>query len=372
MQPVSPPLFGRGSPQLELWDNVWPDRWEKRIDGDLKFLPLIKYSQPQSIIRGIIEENRYAIRAAYIQGGNPLLSYSNARRVMEAFKKLEFVAVADMFMTPTAAFADIVLPAASYLEFDSIVKPPYSYPMISVQQKVARTGESRSDYEIVNGLARKLGLEEYFWESEEECLDYVLKPAGLSFDELRKVAIIPGNTQYRSYETKTLDTPSGKIELYSNRLKEWGLDPLPAYYESPETPYSDPGLAKEYPLVLTTWKSAPYRHSGGRQIPTLRGSHPQPVVTIHPETADALGIEQGNWVYIETQRGRIRQKACLTPDISPRVVGVDYAWWFPEKGPEAQYGWEESNVNLLTDDKPPFNKEMGSAILRGIVCKVYK
>ena len=112
---------------------MWPDRWEKRIDGDLKFLPLIKYSQPQSIIRGIIEENPYAIRAAYIQGGNPLLSYSNARRVMEAFKKLEFVAVADMFMTPTAAFADIVLPAASYLEFDSIVKPPYSYPMISVQ-----------------------------------------------------------------------------------------------------------------------------------------------------------------------------------------------------------------------------------------------
>ena len=221
-------------------------------------------------------------------------------------------------------------------------------------------------------MARKLGLEEYFWESEEECLDYVLKPAGLSFDELRKVAIIPGNTQYRSYETKALDTPSGKIELYSNRLKEWGLDPLPAYYESPETPYSDPGLAEEYPLVLTTWKSAPYRHSGGRQIPTLRGSHPQPVVTIHPETADALGIEQGNWVYIETQRGRICQKACLTPDISRWVVGVDYAWWFPEKGADQLYGWRESNINILTDDTPPYNRELGSTNLRGILCKVYK
>jgi anaerobic selenocysteine-containing dehydrogenase len=93
---------------------------------------------------------------------------------------------------------------------------------------------------------------------------------------------------------------------------------------------------------------------------------------IHPETADKLGIKEGDWVYIETMRGRIRQKATLTAGIDPRVVGVDYGWWFPEKGVSELYGWAESNVNILTNDKPPFNREMGSANLRGFLCKVYK
>ena len=100
--------------------------------------------------------------------------------------------------------------------------------------------------------------------------------------------------------------------------------------------------------------------------------HPEPVVTIHPETADKLEIGQDDWVYIETKRGRIRQKASLTNDIDPKVVGIDYAWWFPEKEPSNLYGWQESNINMLTDDKPPYNSEMGSTNLRGISCKVYK
>ncbi|GAI04922.1 unnamed protein product, partial [marine sediment metagenome] len=77
-------------------------------------------------------------------------------------------------------------------------------------------------------------------------------------------------------------------------------------------------------------------------------------------------------VYIETRRGRIRQKAYLTTGIDPRVVGVDYAWWFPEKGASSLYGWAESNINILTDNKPPFNRETGSTNLRGMLCKVYK
>jgi len=372
VQPSPLPLIGRRSPELELRDEMSLAQWQKRVGADLKLMPPMGYVQPQSIIKAIIEEDPYPIRVAYIQGANPLLSYSNAREAYEALMRLDFLAVADMFMTPTAALADVVLPVATYLEFDSIVTPPYSYPVTSVQQKATRVSECRSDYEILRDLARKLGLGEYFWDAEEQCLDSVLKPAGLSFDEFRKVGIIPGGKQYRSYAIKNLETPSGKVELYSSQLKGWGLDPLPAYYEPPETPYSDPELAKEYPLILTTWKSAPFRHSGGRQITALRGMHPEPMVNIHPETADKLGIKEGDRVYIETRRGRIRQKAYLTTGIDPRVVGVDYAWWFPEKGASSLYGWAESNINILTDDKPPFNRETGATNLRGILCKVYK
>jgi len=77
-------------------------------------------------------------------------------------------------------------------------------------------------------------------------------------------------------------------------------------------------------------------------------------------------------VYIETRRGRIKQKAILINDIDPRVVGVDYDWWFPEKGSSSIYSWQESNINILTDNKPPYNREMGSLNLWGMLCRIYK
>jgi len=358
--------------ESSLWDRIPEDKREKRVGAEYKMLPIEKRVLPQRLIKAILEEKPYPIHAAFIQGANPLLSYSNTQEVFRALKKLDFLVVADMFMTPTAALADIVLPVATYLEFDSIVTPPYSHAVILVQQKVTRVGECRSDYEILCALAEKLSLGEYFWDTEEECLDATLKPAGLTFQELKKVGVIFGTKHYRKYEADGFATPSGKVEIYSSQLKEWGFDPLPTYYEPPESPYSAPELAREYPLLFTTWTSEPYRHSGGRQIATLRALHPEPVVWINTETATKLGIRDGDWVYIETKRGKIRQKAALTTGIDPRVVVADYDWWFPEKGASELYGWAESNINILTDDKPPYNREMGSTNLRGVLCKIYK
>ena len=194
----------------------------------------------------------------------------------------------------------------------------------------------------------------------------------IDFDEFRERQTLSGDKEYYHYKAKGFTTPSGKVELYSDRLREWGFDPLPVYYEPPETPYSDPGLAKDYPLILTSWKSEYYRHSRQRQVKALRQYHPEPSVYIHPETPARLGISEGDWVWVATKRGRIKQKAAFSEEIDPRVVGVDYAWWFPEKGADQLYGWRESNINILTDDTPPYNRELGSTNLRGILCKVYK
>jgi anaerobic selenocysteine-containing dehydrogenase len=252
---------------------------------------------------------------------------------------------------------------------------PPNGALVQLQRKVAQIGECRSDHEIINGLAKKLGLEEYFWGSIDDFWDAILEPAGLTFEEFKRIGLFTGKgdkSKYRIYERSGFKTPSGRVELYSGQLEEGGFDPLPSYNEPPETPYSAPELAKEYPLQCTTRKSAVYRHSGGRQIPSLRRSHPEPVVTIHPETATKLGIEDGDWVYIETERGRIKQKADLSTGVDPRVVVLDHAWWFPERGEAELFGWAESNYNVLTNDKPPFNREMGSANLRGFACNVYK
>lgn len=367
------PLAPLVEEQPMVSSKVPEDKWANRLGLEYKTLPGIKRVLPQRIVKTILDEKPYPIRAWYIQGANPLVTFANAQETYRAMQKVDFLAVADLFMTPSAAMADIVLPAATYFEFDSVVSPPYSNAAILPQQKVVRVGECRSDYEILAALAEKLGIRELFWGTEEDLADAILKPAGVTFKELAQRGGIAGTKRYNDHiENEGFATPSGKVEIYSSQMEGWGYDPLPAYHEQPETPLSDPELAKEYPLVFTSAKSGPYRHSGGRQIASLRSQHPEPVVNINPGTAKKLGIKDGDWVYIETKRGRIKQKADLTKGLDPRVIVADYAWWFPEKGASELYGWAESNINILTDGDPPYNPEIGSTNLRGILCRVYK
>ncbi|HDR67916.1 MAG TPA: hypothetical protein ENN61_02570, partial [Bacteroidaceae bacterium] len=358
--------------QFKLDDIVSPFLWNKSIDAHNKPQPAIYEVIPQSIIKAMLHGDPYRIRAAYLQGCNALLSWPDAKETLEALQKLEFLAVSELFMTPTAALADIVLPAATYLEFDSICSPPY-YPAHQVQQKVTEVGECWSDLKILNQLAEISGLKEYFWKNEEQALDEMLQPAGLTFRELKKSAIIKGSKLYESYRINGFETPSRKVELYSEQLKIWGYDPLPVFYEIPAT--IDEGTSpvkKEYPLILTNYKSSQFRHSGGRQIDSLRGSHPEPTAILNSITGKNLGIREGDWIYIETNRGKIKQKAVLNPNIDERVIVVDYGCWFPERDAPGLYGWADSNVNVLTSNKLPVNKELGSPNFRGITCRVQR
>jgi len=361
----------RYAPELTLEHMLSEEKRKVRLGSDHGFAPFYQYAHPPSAIKAIVEGKPYPVRMAYIQGANVLVTYPNATEVFKALMGLDFLVVADLFMTPTAALADIVLPSASFLEFDSIVNPPY-YPIAAVQQKAAELSECWPDFKILNELAKKMGLGEYFWKNEGSFLDVILKPVGIDFDAFKETGVLSGDKEYYHYKTTGFATPSGKVELFSDRLMEWGFDPLPTYHEPLETPYSAPELAKEYPLVFTSWKSEYYRHSGQRHIQALRKLHPEPVVHVHPETAATLHINEGDWVWVATKRGRIRQKAVLSQDLDPRVVGVDYAWWYPEKGAQDQYGWRESNINMLTDDSAPYSRELGTTNLRGVVCKVYK
>jgi anaerobic selenocysteine-containing dehydrogenase len=361
----------RGSAEFICQDRIPPEIRAKRLSVHDGLMPIVYYALHQSIIKAILHDDPYPIRAAYLQGGNFLASYTHAQEVYQALGSLDFLVAADMFMTPSAMMADIVLPVATYLEFDSVGQP-WHYPIISIQQKVAEIGECWSDGRILNELASKFGFSDHVWEDMHQALDTVLKPAGITFQEFRNTGFIVGNKKYRHFMKEGFDTPSKKVELYSQRLKEWGFDPLPIYHELPETPYSEPELAKEYPLIMTSRKADVYRHSGGRQISSLRKVRPEPVFKIHPETARGLEIAEGDWAYIATCRGRIRQKASLEESLDPRIIEIAYAWWFPEEEPAKMFGWQRSNINILTDNKPPYNREMGSPNMRGILCKVYK
>ncbi len=367
-------ILGRWSHELELRDKLTRAERQRKVDPDL--LPDFRYVTPQSIVKAILEKDPYPPKGAFIQACNPLSSWCGASSVYDAFKELDFLAVSDLFMTPTAALADIVFPAASYLESDGIqMPPPPGSFMAQVQQKVAQVGDCRSDIEIVNGLAKHLGLGEYFWDSAEGFWDYVLSKTGLTFQEFKKKGRLmadKGALTYKKYEKRGFKTPSGKVELYSQQLKELGFAPLPEYHEIPEGMNNPAEFAEEYPLFCTSMKTAPYRHSTGKQISPLREGYPDPVVKIHPDTARRSGLKKDDWATIETIRGKIRQKVVLNEDLDPRVIVADYAWWFPEKGKENLYGWRESNYNVLTNADLPHSPEVGSNNIRGFACRIEK
>jgi anaerobic selenocysteine-containing dehydrogenase len=173
-------------------------------------------------------------------------------------------------------------------------------------------------------------------------------------------------------EQEGFATPSGKVELYCSKLEAMGFDPLPYYVESPESPYSSPDLFRDYPLIMTTGaRKEGYFHSEGRQIGSLRSLNPDPLLEIHPDTAKALNISEGDRVRVESPRGgKIELKAKLTDIIHPGVVSAPHSWWFPEDNPP-EYGFRRSNINMLTGGLP-YDPHTGSESWRSFLCKVYK
>lgn len=315
----------------------------------------------------------YPVKAFLIFGSNPLVTYANPREVFESLSALDQLVVMDIFMTPTAELADIVLPAATWLEADGVQGYPIGVDLhVLAQQKVVRLWESRQDEEVLAELAGRMGLEAGA-EPLEEILDRRLRGLGLSFEQLKEKGSVSPPLVYKKYEQmKMFLTPSGKVELYSSILDGLGYDPLPYYEEPPESPLSTPELLGEYPFILITGSRVPYFfHSEHRQVPALRRRHPDPIVQVHPETAKRLGIGDEDWVWIETRRGKIQQKASITDRIDPRVVHVEHGWWFPEEeGPE--YGVWRSNANILTDNGPPYDPAMGTYQLRALLCRLSK
>jgi anaerobic selenocysteine-containing dehydrogenase len=229
---LPPAVEPGGSAGLHLRDLVPLERRYTRVGAEEGLLPNYFSALPQKLVKAMLTSDPYPVRAAFIQGGSFLHSYSNALEVRSALESLDFLAVSDYFMTPTAELADVVLPVSMFLEIDSVCNAE-SDPLASIIQKVAQIGECRSDLSIINGLGHRLGLGEHFWADEHSALDLLLAPSGMTFEQFREIGVISGSKSYRVYGDSGFPTPSGKVELYSEQLEEWGFDPLPVYREPP-------------------------------------------------------------------------------------------------------------------------------------------
>jgi anaerobic selenocysteine-containing dehydrogenase len=143
---------------------------------------------------------------------------------------------------------------------------------------------------------------------------------------------------------KRFPTPSGKVELYSEILQDFGWDPLPVHREASETPVSTPELAKKYPIILCTGRIVSSFHHWGHWLPWTAELEPHRWINIHPELAKKLGVRDGETVVVENDRGKLEGPAWVTDMVDPRMV------WIPESWDREQPFFPYEDVNVLTDD----------------------
>ncbi len=355
--------------------------------GAREYRPIKEFRQnalPDAILEQVFTGDPYPIKGIWIQTSNPVANTGmDPKKWHEALKKVDFVVAVDLFLTPSAMLADVVLPSSTYLEKDSV--RAWWTPLQAIK-KIISYEECKTDIEINLEVARRF-KPDLTWNNSEEILDEIVSPSGMTYKQLKEKGwVMPPEghpTQpYQRYEKGLLrkdgkrgfSTTSGKIEFCSSMLEKWELNPLPYYEEPPFSPISTPDLYEKYPLIMMTGRrSSLFFHSEHRQIPWLRELDPDAIVEIHPEAARDLGIINGEEVWVENQFGRCRRKAKVTPMIHPKMVMVPAGWWFPEKeGTEPSlFGVWDVNVNQLIPNKC-VGKSGHGAPIKNMLCKVYK
>ncbi len=330
-------------------------------------------SNNSSIIKAMLNGDPYPVKAFInLRDFNPLLCLPDSRKVLEAIKKLELFAAITDFITPTNEFADILLPSALPLEFDSVAS--YGNYLCARQKIVEPPGKCRNPVDIIIELEKKTSryTERRLipWDNAAQFNDYRLKKCNLNFNDLKERCSIEFPVHYKKYLKHGFKTQSGKIEIYSILLEEYGQDPFPAYQEPKEDRGPASGPAKKYPLLLINSREAVYylsrpRFSWAREII----SYPQ--LEIHAQTAKERGINNGDYVWIETLKGRCKHQAKVTNKISPNVVCGAYGWWFMEK-PGPEHGCFETGINSVISSDPITDSIIGTPTLKGSFCEVRK
>ena len=339
--------------------------------------------QAYEIYNAITTGRPYPVKALISFGGNLIVSNGDTRRGVQALQELDFYAHVDCYENPTARYADILLPAASAWESESVGL--YNWRdkgHVQMRRSVVEPEyQRRSDIDVIFALAKRLALDGIFFGGDAEAgFDDMLSPLGKRASDIREMVegmAIPLPPRYRKYaevdsgsgRPKGFDTPSGLMEIYCKRFAEYGHDPLPRYSARPER---NVDVAK-YPLLLTSSKSGAFIHGSYRSIPSLRKLVPEPYLDINPKTAGAKGIGDGDWVALETPKGSIRLKARFNADIDPAVVCGEEGWWqgceelgLPGYDPFAETG---ANLNLIIGNDV-IDQITGSVPHRGHPCQV--
>ncbi len=294
-----------------------------------------------------------------------LLSFPNPQKVAKALKKLEFIVFVDSMPKELMWFADLVLPTPTFFEkkhtelaFCKLGEPGYN--VLKARQPVPPLYDTRGWLYILMELGKRLDEKlgtKYWWLADENgnplrpvtVDDYheaFAKAAGLTSEELEKIpnGIWVKEVPYKP--KKKYNTPSGKIEIYSNVFEKYGYNPLPKWKER----YAKP--SKDYPFYILTRRWAGHKHSGPvtSDNPYSLDAFPSPFCWINDGTARKLGIRDGDWVYVESPHGKIKIRAKLTKILRPDCVIVEHD--FGHTFPMLRYGGKWPSESYLLPSRP--------------------
>lgn len=378
--------LGRDKHPLFEWWGLWgnaTDIWKAGVSGD-----------------------PYPVKGGVCQSGD-FMNMGNTTLAWQALMQLDFFFDIDLWHHPTSELADVILPCQHWLEVGTPRQSQGSSGALGACVPcVEPLAESKYDPEIVEGIYEKVGIP-WGWDPENpypsisEIQDHVVRKVSPSWNEfceefqengwwdVKKLAPDDWGT-YRRYETGFMrkaytddpssanvipgfNTPTMKQEIWCTIMETYhgAEDALPDYRPGMMSRAAAPEYWDEYPTMCITGRRIPvYFHSEHRQLPWCREQWVVPRVEVNPEDAAKWGVNQGEWVWIESPFGKIRQTVDLFYGISAGTINCEHAWWFPEC-PAPEHGWRYSAVNQLVNNDVD-DPHCGSSVVRGYPVKVYK
>jgi thiosulfate reductase/polysulfide reductase chain A len=302
-----------------------------RLDGVPWKYPLVplKLGVFQELRDNILTGDPYQAHGWFIARQNPVMSIPDRGKTLKAFGKMDFIATVDIIMNDTAWYSDVVLPEASYLErYDPLL--PVGGKAFIRQPVIEPQGEAQSALWIYKQLGERLGLGDYFqYEDEEDYLRQQLEPLGVSLEEVK----LKGYAEMPEEETDgeiTFNTPSGKIEVYSETLKNAGFSPWPTWEEPP---YPEEGQ-----FYLLTGKVAQHTQFGTQNNQLLHKYSDEPRLWMNAKTAAEKGLNEGDWVEVTSEVGKLNVLLHATEAIRPDCVYMTPGYGHLSKGLTTAYG----------------------------------
>lgn len=342
-----------GAERFPLWSG--PDSWHMACHNP-------------TAIEAMLSGRPYPLRALYVSGVNITVTYPDTRRTLAALGSLDFLAVATHMMTPTAEVADIVLPKTTTIEEEEVSLMASANAVLYTAAAAPPVGAARSDLDIAIGLVERLAArgalwrDLFQWRTQKEFNHFLLGDSGIDLEALR----CDGFARYAPGAPPPRNTPTGRIELYCERLAALGLDPLPNW-----TPRAD-DAAGDYPFLLMTGdREKSYHHSRFREQGWATKVSPDPRLLIHPADAARLGLADGDWVKLETAAavGTCRLRLNVTENTPEGVLSTGMGWWRPE-APAPERGALDININAAVSYGAPWDPVSGSADTRGLRCRI--
>jgi anaerobic selenocysteine-containing dehydrogenase len=289
------------------------------------------------------------VKALIVYNSNPVAVAPDSTRVAKGFAREDlFTVVLEHFQTDTADYADILLPATTQLEHLDVVKPYGHYYMMANNPAIAPLGESKPNTEIFRLLARRMGFADECFDDSDEVLAQTAIAKDWDFTTVRELGwkrFGPPKGTARN-ATGGFDTPSGKVEFYSQRAIARGLDPLPDYIAPNEDTRSE--AARRYPLAMISPPARHFLNSSFVNVQSLRSVEGEPWLDIHPLDAEGRGIEEGSYVRVYNDRGSLELRARVT-DRARRGLVVALSVWWKKLARDHKNANELTSSDILTD-----------------------